>query len=61
MVYLSILSEEQFPLYITYSSTHSNLSCSFPASFFPWFKVVHLKIMNLEEQENVTADDKFTI
>ena len=57
MVYLSILSEEQFPLHVTYSSTHSNLSCSFPASFFPWFKVVHLKIMNLEEQENVTVDD----
>ena len=49
--------KEALPLCITYSSTHSNLSRSFPASFFPWFKVVHLKKTNLEEQKNVIADN----
>ena len=29
---------------LTYSSTHSNLPCSLSTSFFPRFKVLHLKI-----------------
>lgn len=46
----------------TYSSTHSNLPCSLSTSFFPGFKMLHLKIKSKRKTKtNLSLNTMSTI